>query len=393
MSTPREQIVTRPDELLEVCAHLAASQRFGFDTEFVGEDTFHPKLCLIQVATEERLILIDPFTVGPLDAFWKLLNDKANQVVAHAAREEIRLCHFWTKQPPGQLFDLQIAAGLIGLNYPIGHGNLVSQVLGITLQKSETLTEWRDRPLTDRQIRYAFDDVRFLLRLEHEISSRLHELDRLPWAAEEFARAASNAIGDEPALERWRKLKGTGSLSRRQLAVVRALFAWREAEASRLNRPARIICRDDLLIEITRRNPQRERDLEVVRGLAKRHVRDILGVVRTARDLPPEALPELVEREEDPPQVGLLTNLLSAVLGHLCTEMRLSNSLVCTVRDLRALVRATLGQGDGPTESLLDTGWRREQIRPHLEAILRGEKLIRVSGGHSETPFELLPHG
>src|SRR5262245_14499770 len=158
-----EQIVTHPEDLPPVCEHLAASRRFGLDTEFVGEETYHPSLCLIQVATEERLILIDPLTVGPLDAFWKLVIDPANLVVVHAGREEVRLCRHGGGQVPGNLFDLQIAAGLVGLPYPLGHGSLVGQVLGVSLSKGETLTEWRRRPLTRAQVRYAFDDVRYLL--------------------------------------------------------------------------------------------------------------------------------------------------------------------------------------------------------------------------------------
>src|ERR1700737_659769 len=91
-----EQIVTRPGELAECCASLAACGRFGLDTEFVGEDTYHPPLCLVQVATDERLVLIDPLTVGPLDAFWNVVTDPANLVVVHAGREEVRLCHLWS---------------------------------------------------------------------------------------------------------------------------------------------------------------------------------------------------------------------------------------------------------------------------------------------------------
>src|SRR6516225_1438278 len=139
MPTPIEQIVTRPEELPEVCAHVTTARRFGFDTEFVGEDTYHPSLCLIQVATDERLILIDPLSAGPLDAFWKLTTDPANEVIVHAGREEMRLCHLWTGQTPQNLVDLQIAAGLVGLTYPIGHGSLVSQMLGVSLTKTETL--------------------------------------------------------------------------------------------------------------------------------------------------------------------------------------------------------------------------------------------------------------
>ena len=130
-----EQIVNTPEELADCCEYLAAQRQFGFDTQFVGEDTYHPRLCLVQVATNERLILIDPLIVGPLDAFWRLVVDPANQVVVHAGREEVRLCRLWTGSIPGNLFDLQIAAGLVGLAYPLGHAVLVNQVLGVQITK------------------------------------------------------------------------------------------------------------------------------------------------------------------------------------------------------------------------------------------------------------------
>src|SRR5919201_6479399 len=158
-----EKIITTPVALAGCCEFLATQTHFGFDTEFVGEDSYHPRLCLVQVATPEELALIDPLTAGPLDAFWKLVTDPARVVVVHAGREEVRLCRLWTGQAPGNLFDLQIAAGLAGWPYPLGHGTLVGQVLGVRLAKGETLTEWRHRPLTPEQVRYAFDDVRYLL--------------------------------------------------------------------------------------------------------------------------------------------------------------------------------------------------------------------------------------
>src|SRR3954465_4754186 len=96
-----EQIITSPDELAVCCEQLAACRRFGFDTEFVGEDTYHPHLCLVQVATEERLYLIDPLTVGALDRFWDLITDPANLVIVHAGREEVRLCRYWAGKTPG----------------------------------------------------------------------------------------------------------------------------------------------------------------------------------------------------------------------------------------------------------------------------------------------------
>src|SRR5215475_12716458 len=127
----REELVSRPEELAACCAYLETCPVLGMDTEFVGEETYHPRLCLVQVATPERLILIDPLSVGPLDAFWKLVVDPANLVIVHAGREEVRLCRLWTGQTPGNLFDLQLGAGLIGMTYPLGHGTLVHQLLGI----------------------------------------------------------------------------------------------------------------------------------------------------------------------------------------------------------------------------------------------------------------------
>src|SRR6516162_8948759 len=182
MAEIQEQLVTQPEELPACCEYLASCRRFGLDTEFVGEDTYHPHLCLVQVATVDRLILIDPLSVGPLDAFWSLVTDPANQVVVHAGREEVRLCRLWTGRVPGNLFDLQIAAGLVGLAYPLGHAALVSQLLGVQLAKAETLTEWRDRPLTRAQVRYAFDDVRYQLPLWRELSQRLERRQRTSWA-------------------------------------------------------------------------------------------------------------------------------------------------------------------------------------------------------------------
>lgn len=386
-----ERLVTTPDELARCCEHLAAAGRFGLDTEFVGEESYHPKLCLVQVATAEALYLIDPFTAGPLDAFWKLVVDPANQVIVHAGREEVRLCHLWIGQAPGNLFDLQIAAGLVGLTYPLSHGNLVSQVLRIQLSKGETLTEWRNRPLTKSQVRYAFDDVRYLLPLGSNLSKKLEKLGRGEWAREEFARLTALATPEEPGYapgaDRWRKLRGIGTLDRRRLAVVRELFLWREELAARTNRPARTIVRDDLLIEIARRGPTRERDLQVVRGLPKRYLEDILKAVERARAVPAEQLPSPVERDQDPNQVGLIVNVLGAVLADFAARNQLAPNLVATNQDLKLLVRAKLQDAPPPVESQLTRGWRAGFVLPVLQGFLDGRRSLRVADVNAEAPF------
>jgi ribonuclease D len=386
-----EQLITQPQDLAACCAHLAERRRFGLDTEFVGEETYHPRLCLVQVATDDGLFLIDPLSAGPLDAFWKLVVDPANLVIVHAGREEVRLCHLWSGAVPGNLFDLQIAAGLAGLPYPLGHGNLVAQVLGVHLRKGETLTEWRNRPLTREQIRYAFDDVRYLLPAWERLSEKLDALGRLPWAREEFARLKLLATPDEPAEllagDKWRKLRGLGSLDRRRLAVVRELYAWREAEAARVNRPPRTVVRDDLLVEIARRGPTRERDLQVVRGLPRRNLAAILEAVERARALPLQQCPPAAEREVEPPQAALLVHLLSAVFGDLCARLRLAPNLVASNQDLRQLVKAWLQGGAPPEDTPLTQGWRAAHVLPELRAVLEGKRAVRVADVHGAAPF------
>jgi ribonuclease D len=387
MAEIREEIVEHPEELAACCAELAACPHFGFDTEFVGEDTYHPRLCLVQVATTERLYLIDPLSAGPLDAFWKLVVDPSRVVVVHAGREEVRLCRLWTGHPPGNLFDLQLAAGLVGLAYPLGHGNLVNQVLRVQLSKGETLTEWRHRPLTPAQLRYAFDDVRYLLPVWSRLNEKLERLARLDWAREEFARLTASTAPEELSTEKWRKLRGLGSLDRRRLAIVRALYAWREEKANGSNRPARTIVRDDLLVEIARRSPTRERDLHVVRGLPRRDLDAIVRVVGEARALPLEQCPAVSEREQDPPQVAMVASVLMAALADLCSRWQLAPNLVANGTDVKLLVRARMAGAGLPEDSLLTSGWRAAHVLPELLALLDGRRTLRIADIRADAPF------
>ena len=388
MAEVAEEIVDSAEGLARCCAYLATQPTIGMDTEFVGEETYHPKLCLVQVSTPERLFLIDPFVAGPLDEFWKLMLDPTRVVVVHAGREEVRLCRQGIGQVPANFFDLQLAAGLVGMSYPLGHGTLVNQLLGIRLSKAETLTEWRRRPLTGDQIRYAYDDVRYLLRCHEKIAGRLEELGRSAWAREEFARLSTVASPEDPALEeRWRKLKGISSFDRRKLALVRALYHWREDRAAEWNRPARTVVRDDLLVEIARRNPAKARDLQVVRGLPSRDLDAIVAVVLEAKALPAEQYPAAFDREQDPPQLATIAGVVIAVFTDLCTRQQLASNLVASNNDLRILVRARLAGEPLPDDIPLTTGWRAAHILPEVQAVLEGRRMVRIADLQAETPL------
>lgn len=392
-SPPSEIVIETAQGLEECCARLAESKVFGFDTEFVGEDSYHPQLCLVQVATPQQLFLIDPLAIPSLDPFWLQVVNPDNLVVMHAARQEVRLCQLFAGKPPGNLFDLQIAAGLVGLPYPMGHAGLVHQLLGIQITKAETLTEWRNRPLAPEQIRYAFDDVRFLLRLFQRLHDRLQTLERIEWAQEEFSQLAADSTDESPMLEKWRRLRGLSGLDRRQLAIVRQLNQWREGVAAQLNRPPRTIVRDDLLVEIARRAPTRDRELQIVRGLAKRFVPGILEAVRKAQGLPWDQCPDAIERDQDAPQAGLLTNILQAVLGNLCARQQITPSLVANQQDVRLLVRARLRGLPVSAESALAQGWRERHLLPELLAVLDGQRSLRIADYQADAPIVIEPTG
>jgi ribonuclease D len=387
-----EHVVTQADQLARCVEHLAQSRRFGLDTEFVGENSYHPHLCLVQVATKDALYLIDPLSAGPLDAFWEVVVSPDSEVIVHAGREEIRICYLACGKVPANFVDLQIVAGLAGLTYPLGHGSLVKEALGIALSKGETLTEWAKRPLTKSQVRYAFDDVRFLLSIWKKLSARLDKLGRREWAREDCARliaaARPHAVEDAGLSEKWRKLRGVGGLDRRRLAIVRELFAWREQAAADKNRPPRTVIRDDLILEIARRGPTAERDLQVIRGLPKRDLGGILEAVQRGRDVPLEDCPQAAERNQDPPQITMVTGIMMAVLGDVCAREQLAASLVAATHDVKLLVRARWQGGDLPADSILTRGWRREHILPQLLAVLEGRRHLRIADVAAEAPLE-----
>lgn len=384
-----EQLVTHPAQMSSCLTHLAKAPLLGFDTEFVGEDAYRPELCLIQVSTAENLFVIDPFECGPLDGFWELLLSSKRTVIVHAGREDVRMCYFQAGAAPPNVFDVQIAAGLVGMTYPIGYAGLVHDLLRQRMQKGETLTDWRQRPLTPAQVRYAYDDVRYLLPAHRKLTERLKRYKRLAWAEEEFAAAVKRAIADDATVERWRKIKGIGALDRRALAVAREMYGWRDKFAERLNKPPRFLMRDDLLIEIARRAPTRSEDLHTVRGLPRGQEEPILEAIRRAKALELDECPEPETRDNDSANIVLLGSLLNVVLSDFAGRNRLAANLVSSGADLKAVVRATVEGTDLP-DIPLTRGWRAKFVLPELRAILSGETAIRVANPKAADPLELV---
>ena len=387
-------LLTRPSELEELVEHLRREGRFAFDTEFVSEETFEPVLCLVQVATRGRLALVDAMAVRDLAPFWGVVTDPAVEVVMHAAGEDLRICRLRTGTLPGRVFDVQIAAGLVGFGHPLSLGNLVGQTLGIVVAGGETRTDWRRRPLSPGQIRYALDDVRHLLDIADLLRDRLEESGRTPWAEEEFADflAQIESRGDE---DRWRRLPGVHQLNRRGLEVARRLSEWRQEDARRANRPLRQVLRDDLLVAIAKRQPAGRRDLEALRDFNRPallgRAAEILAVIAEAQRVPAEQLPEPAERREEGPGQSMVVSLLAASLTQCCAQQQVAPGLVGTTGDLKELIRWHTEGRPEPHRPALVRGWREAVCGRTLLDVLSGRRALRVVDPLADVPVALEP--
>jgi ribonuclease D len=384
-------IIDRPEDLVDLCRHLREVGEFAFDTEFVTEDTFTPVLCLVQVATAERLVVVDPFAVQELREFWSLVAGPSPRVIAHAADAEIRFCRHYLGQSPAPLFDVQIAAGLLGYGYPTSYTNLVRRVLGQSVRGSETRTEWRRRPLTEKQMHYALEDVRHLLALGGKLTQELNQARRLSWADEEFRQQV--APRESSNGESWRRVSGVTSLNRRQLAVLRELVVWREQEARQRDRPVRSVASDDVLIELSKRQPSDVRDLIMFRGMNRRNLRraadQMMDAVRRGVAVPDADCPSLPPRLDDSERIRVLTGVLSTALAALCNREKLPPAMVATTGDLSALARGYTAEGRIPDDSPLAAGWRHELCGRLLVELLEGKLCLRISDVRGETPLAI----
>jgi ribonuclease D len=385
-------LLSTTESLLELVEHIRQSGRFAFDTEFVSEETFEPVLCLIQVATDSRLAVIDPLKIHDLKPFWDVVVDPSIEVIMHAAGEDLRICRLQTGHLPARVFDVQIAAGFVGFGFPLSLGNLVHQALRVSLLGGETRTDWRRRPLSEAQLRYALEDVRHLLDLADQLAGELRELGRVEWAEIEF-REFLGAIEHRAEQERWRRLSGLHMLNRRGLELARRLFEWRLADAKRTNRPLRSLLRDDLLVAIARRQPANRRDLEALRDFNRPNLlnraSEILSVIAEAITVPADQLPEPAERHDDLPGMAMVVSLLSATLSQSCAHQKVAVGLAGGSSDLKELVRWYLnGQPPDETPEVL-RGWRRQVCGKVLLEVLSGKRALRIVNPEAEVPVAL----
>src|SRR5687768_985915 len=216
-------------ELLELIEHLHAAKRFAYDSEFIGELTYHPKLCVLQIATAKRVALIDPQAEVDLAPFWDVLADESVEKIVHAGEQDIEPVHRLIGRRCANVFDTQISAGFVGLSYPVSLSKLVGEITGAKLPKGLTFTHWDQRPLSPMQLRYAADDVRYLPAVRDALGKRLDELGHARWAEEECDALCDPArYAFDPDAD-FLRLRGARSLTAVGLSVLRELMIWRDA--------------------------------------------------------------------------------------------------------------------------------------------------------------------
>ncbi|HEY2883321.1 MAG TPA: ribonuclease D [Pirellulales bacterium] len=384
--------ITNDQQLAGYCDELARAEVIAFDTEFVSEHTYRSQLCLIQVCTPQGLAIIDPLEIGNLPRFWEVLATGNHQTIVHAGREELVFCLAAVGKPPANMIDVQIAAGLVGGEFPAGYGSLLGRLLNVSAQKGETRTDWRRRPLSKQQLEYALDDVRYLIPLRDKLEARIAKLGRQSWLAEEM-QSFQEEVAASRTRERWRRVSGLSGLSPRSLAIAREVWRWREAEAQRRDVPARQVLRDDLLVELSKRRTADPRQVRAVRGMERnelqRAIPKIAEHVQVALDLPNEELP-FSERREVPNQITVLGQFLSSALTSLCRQQDLAPALVGTASDVRDLIAYRLGYWNDPPPALA-CGWRANVVGTSIDDLLAGKLSIRITDPLSDHPLVFEP--
>jgi ribonuclease D len=362
------RLIEAPAELEAALFRLHGAERLALDTEFMRERTYHPQLCLVQIATETDCLLIDPLANLDLSPLYELLQERRRLKILHAARQDLEVLLLAGGTVPGPLFDTQIAAALLGLPAQVGYAELVARQLGHSIDKGQTRTDWSRRPLTAAQLAYAADDVHHLLTLHTELRTALIANGRETWLAEECVALEDPSLYRTDPFAAWRRLKGLNRLKPQEQAAARALAEWRENRAIESNRPRGWILADEALYAIATRAPQSPAALEEIPalppGLVKRRGEELIALVLQARACgAPVAAPP--PRRPTAEETACANRLMQAVRDVAAT-LGIGAEVLATRRDVDALAYGNVSMEASP----LLRGWRRDLLGERLQAVM-----------------------
>ncbi len=379
-SNTREKInlVSDTQSLEKACEELAKGDFIAVDTEFHRESTYWPKLCLIQAATMDYDVLIDPLSPDlELKPFLDLIADTSRMKVFHAARQDMEIFTRLIGTPPAPVFDSQIAAMACGLGDSISYENLVSQMLKQQIDKSSQFTDWTRRPLTDKQLHYARGDVTHLRLIYVQLVEKLEKLDRMRWIAEETAILTAPETYDTDPKNAWKRMK-LRKPRKDYLALIAAVSEWREALAQEIDKPRSRVLKDDGVQEIAQQKPRdaaaMDRLRAVPKGFAKsRHGQSLLEAINAALDDPDLFAPEIEKRKPTQATPGAVGDLLKVLLKHVADEAGVAPRLIANAADVERIACE-----DAPDVRAL-TGWRREVFGEQALALKDGKLALAAS--------------
>ena len=370
----KPEMVVEPEALASLVDHIRDAGSFAYDTEFIGEETFYPRICLVQVATADRLALVDPTAFEHLDPIFELVASSEVETLVHDGAQDLEPVRRRFDREPEGIVDTQVCAAFLDMPWPSSLAKVVERFVGHRLTKGHTFTDWDARPLTDRQIRYAADDVRFLPLVWSRIRTALEAEGRLDWAMRECHESRRRHVGRFDAEKQVRKILKGSRLKAKATTVLRSLVLLRHRLAESLDLPHRVVLSDESLVDLVRGLPENASDLERCRHLGRRtrqdHGEEILACIAEARKEKPQPLERRLIREESA-QDRMRIDALWSVLTLRCLADGISPSLMSSRAELSRWYLAR--EAGEESEPLFATdSWRHDVVGAWLDAFLAG---------------------
>lgn len=372
-------LITKQQELENVVEKLGRSDFVTIDTEFIRETTFWPELCLIQLATKDTTALIDPLAPDiDLAPFFRLMADETITKVFHAARQDIEIIFHLGNLIPHPVFDTQVAAMVCGFGDSVSYDQLVQKITGTQIDKSSRFTDWRRRPLTDKQLDYALADVTHLIDVYQHLRERLERENRAHWLNEEMQVLTARETYDSHPDDAWKRLRMRVKKPQ-ELAIVQAVAAWREREARERNVPRGRVIKDDAIFEIAQQGPRDMAALARLRSTPRGWERSatataLVSVVNEALDLPKEQLPRLSRPPQQPEGTSAAAELLKVLLKLIAEQEGVAPKVLASSDDIEKIA-AKGEEADVPALN----GWRREVFGEQALALVRGDLALKFA--------------
>lgn len=380
-SQAKAQLITTNDALRSLLNELRQEGSFAYDSEFIGESSYHPRLCLIQVATTSGVWLIDPLAEIDLSPFWALLSDPSVEKIVHAGAQDVEPVARLTGEPARNVLDTQIAAGFCAMAYPTSLAKLVSELTGVALTKGLTFTFWEQRPLSSKQMRYAADDVRYLPAAWIELKKRVEAKGHMHWVIAEcdaLCDPSQYGFNPETAVE---KVRGSGGLEPRQINVLKELVLWRDVAAREADLPARAYLRDEVLIDLARNMPKKAEQFSRIRNLPRPIIesagRDILALIERGAQASIEGM-DTTRTPEPTPSQRFFADALWATAQAICIGQSIDPAVVTSAKEITHLHRHLI-DGTDPSDLRLMRTWRRDALGDRLVQVFRDRSSVNVS--------------